>query len=127
MKYFHLGMNFGNFFDCLGMMSCKSSHNAGLQNEATQADVLFKFDILIFQRAPETLHLCIIQTAPTSVHADLNTMVLEFHHKLRTGKLASQIQIGTPGSQRNPQPFSMFQNNEKRPAYFLRCKQEPCG
>ena len=40
--------------------------------ELRQADILLDFDVLIFQRPPETLHLCIIQTPSPSVHADLN-------------------------------------------------------
>ena len=35
--------------------------------ELLQADVLFDFDILIFQRPPETHHLCIIQTLSPTV------------------------------------------------------------
>ena len=63
------------------------------ETELRQADVLFYFDVLIFQCPPETLHFCIIQTSSTSVHADLNAMVPEFRYKLRAGKLASLIRI----------------------------------
>lgn len=36
--------------------------------ELRQADVIFNFDVLIFQCLPETLHFGIIQTASTPVH-----------------------------------------------------------
>ena len=61
--------------------------------ELRQADILLDFDVLIFQRPPEALHLCIIQTPSPSVHADLNAMVPKFRHELRTGKLAPLIRI----------------------------------
>ena len=59
--------------------------------ELRQADILLDFNVLIFQRPPETLHLCIVQTTSPSVHADLNAMSPEFCYKLRAGKLASLI------------------------------------
>ena len=46
--------------------------------ELRQADVLFDFDILIFQCPAEALHLGIIQTPSPPVHADLNAMVPKF-------------------------------------------------
>ena len=61
--------------------------------ELRQTDVLFDFDVLIFQRPPETLHLGIIQTPSPPVHADQNTMSPEFCYKLRAGELASLIRI----------------------------------
>ena len=61
--------------------------------ELRQADVLLDFDILIFQRPPEALHLCIVQATSPPVHADQNAMSTEFLHKLRTGKLAPLIRI----------------------------------
>ena len=61
--------------------------------ELRQADVLLDFDILIFQRPPEALHLCIIQTPSPPVHADLDAMSPEFCYKLRAGKLAPLIRI----------------------------------
>ena len=61
------------------------------ETELRHANILFDFDVLIFQRPPETLHLCIIQTSSPSVHADLNSMSLEFRHKLRAGEMASLI------------------------------------
>lgn len=63
------------------------------ETELRQADVLFDFDVLIFQRPPEAIHLCIIQTPSPSVHADLNTMSPEFRYELRTGELAPLIRI----------------------------------
>ena len=42
--------------------------------ELRQTDILFDFDVLIFQRPPEALHLCIVQATSPPVHADLNTM-----------------------------------------------------
>ena len=63
------------------------------ETELRQADVLFYFDVLIFQRPPETLHLCIIQTSSPSVHADQNAMSPEFRYKLRAGELAPLIRI----------------------------------
>ena len=63
------------------------------ETELRQADILFDFDVLIFQCPPETLHLCIIQTSSPSVHADQNAMVPKFLYKLRTGKLAPLIRI----------------------------------
>lgn len=41
------------------------------ERELRQADMLLDFDVLIFQSPPETLHLCMIQTASTPVHAVL--------------------------------------------------------
>lgn len=61
--------------------------------ELRQADILFDFDVIIFQHLPEALHLCIIQTTSPSVHADQNAMVLKFRYKLRTGELAPLIRI----------------------------------
>ena len=61
--------------------------------ELRQADIFFDFDVLIFQRPPETLHLCIIQTSSPSVHADLNAMSPEFRYELRAGELAPLIRI----------------------------------
>ena len=63
------------------------------ETELRQADILFDFDVLIFQRPPETFHLCIIQTSSPSVHADLNTMSPEFRYELRAGELAPLIRI----------------------------------
>ena len=37
------------------------------ETELRQADILFDFDVLIFQRPPETFHFCIIQTSSPSV------------------------------------------------------------
>lgn len=59
--------------------------------ELWQADILFDFDVLIFQCPPEALHLCIIQTTSPPVHADRNAMVPKFHDKLRAGELAPLI------------------------------------
>ena len=42
--------------------------------ELQQANVLFDFDVLIFQRPPEALHVCLIQTSSLSIHADPNVM-----------------------------------------------------
>ena len=61
------------------------------ETELRQADILFDFDVLIFQRPSEALHLCIIQTSPPSVYADLNAMVPKFRYELRAGELASLI------------------------------------
>ena len=61
--------------------------------ELRQADIVLDFDVLIFQRPPETLHLCIIQTSSPSVHADLNPMVPKFRYELRAGELAPLIRI----------------------------------
>lgn len=61
------------------------------ETELWQADILFDFDVLLFQRPSETLHFCIISSS--SIHADLDAMSLEFRNKLRTGKLASLIWI----------------------------------
>ena len=59
--------------------------------ELRQADTLLDFDVLIFQRPPETLHLCIIQTPSLSVHADQNAISPEFRYELQAGELASLI------------------------------------
>ena len=40
--------------------------------ELRQADILLDFDVLIFQRPPEALHLCMIQTPSPSVHAEID-------------------------------------------------------
>ena len=61
--------------------------------ELRQADILFDFDVLIFQRPPETLHFCIIQTSSPSVHADQNAMSPKFRYELRAGELAALIWI----------------------------------
>ena len=61
--------------------------------ELRQADILFDFDVFLFQCPPETLHFCIIQTSSPPVHADLNPMVPEFRYKLRAGELGSLIQF----------------------------------
>ena len=61
--------------------------------ELRQADIVLDFDVLIFQRPPETLHFCIIQTPSPSIHADQNAMSLEFRYKLRAGELAPLIRI----------------------------------
>ena len=61
--------------------------------ELRQTDILFDFDVLIFQRPPEALHLCIVQATSPPVHADLNTMVPKFRYKLRAGELAPLIRI----------------------------------
>ena len=59
--------------------------------ELRQADILLDFDVLIFQRPAEALHLGIIQTPSPSVHADQNAMSPEFRYKLRAGELAPLI------------------------------------
>ena len=61
--------------------------------ELRQADIFFDFDVLIFQRPPETFHFRIIQTSSPSVHADLNAMSPEFRYELRAGELAPLIRI----------------------------------
>ena len=61
--------------------------------ELRQADILLDFDVLIFQRPPETLHLCIIQTSSPSVHADQNAVRTELRYKRQAGEAAFLIRI----------------------------------
>ena len=58
-----------------------------------QTDIIFDFDILVFQCPPETLHLCIVSAASTPVHADLNSIFLQFIDELITGLLAALVGI----------------------------------
>ena len=46
--------------------------NAGPQ--LRQTDIIFDFDVFVFQRPPETLHFGIIAAASAPVHADLNVV-----------------------------------------------------
>ena len=59
--------------------------------ELRQADILLDFDVLIFQRPPETLHLCIIQTPSPSVHADLKYAPSEPHGEEEGKRPASSM------------------------------------
>ena len=65
--------------------------NAGPQ--LRQTDIIFDFDVFIFQRPPETLHLCIVAAASAPVHADLNSIFLQFSDELITGLLAALVGI----------------------------------
>ena len=56
--------------------------------EVRQANVLFYFDGIIFQRPAERSYPNIV-----SVHTDLNAIVPKFLHKLRTSKLVPLIRI----------------------------------
>ena len=58
-----------------------------------QADILFDFDVSVFQRLRETLHLCIVQTASASVHADPNAENTSFHYEVWAGELTTLIRI----------------------------------
>ena len=58
-----------------------------------QTDIIFDFDVFVFQRPPETLHFCIIPAASTPVHTDLNSIILQFIDELITGKLAALVGI----------------------------------
>ena len=58
-----------------------------------QTDIIFDFDVFVFQRPPETLHLCIIAAASTPVHTDLNSIFLQFSDELITGLLAALVGI----------------------------------
>ena len=63
------------------------------ETELRQADILFNFDVLIFQCPPEAPLFYMIQTASPPLHADQNAMIPNFRHELRTGKLAPLIQF----------------------------------
>ena len=58
-----------------------------------QTDIIFDFDVFIFQRPPETLHLGVIPAASTPVHTDLNSIFLQFSDELITGLLAALVGI----------------------------------
>ena len=58
-----------------------------------QTDIIFDFDVFVFQRSPETLHFCIIAAASAPVHTDLNSIILQFFDELITGKLAARVGI----------------------------------
>ena len=58
-----------------------------------QTDIIFDFDIFVFQRPPETLRFCIIAAASAPVHADLNSIFLQFIDELITGLLAALVGI----------------------------------
>ena len=59
--------------------------NAGPQ--LRQTDIIFDFDVFVFQRPPKTLYLGVIPAALAPVHADLNSVFLQFIDKVITGKL----------------------------------------
>lgn len=58
-----------------------------------QTDIILDFDVFVFQRPPETLHFCIVAAASAPVHADLNSIILQFFDELITGKLAALVGI----------------------------------
>ena len=59
-----------------------------------QTVIIFDFDVFVFQRPPETLHFCIIPATSTPVHADLNSIILQFFDELITcKKLAALVGI----------------------------------
>ena len=58
-----------------------------------QTDIIFDFDVFVFQRSPETLHFCIIAAASAPVHADLNFIFLQFIDNFITGELAALVGI----------------------------------
>ena len=58
-----------------------------------QTDVIFDFDVFVFQRPPEMLHFCIVAAASAPVHADLNSIFLQFIDELITGLLAVLVGI----------------------------------
>ena len=65
--------------------------NAGPQ--LRQTDIIFDFDVFVFQRPPETLHFCIIPTASAPIHADLNSIFLQSSDEFITGELATLVGI----------------------------------
>ena len=58
-----------------------------------QTDIILDFDVFVFQRPPETLHFGIIAAASAPVHADLNSIILQFFDELITGLLAALVGI----------------------------------
>ena len=58
-----------------------------------QTDIILDFDVFVFQRPPETLHFCIIPTATSSIHADLNVVSLQLFNELIAGELAALVGI----------------------------------
>ena len=63
------------------------------ETQLRQTDIIFDFDVFIFQRPPETLHLCIVAAASVPVHTDLNSIFLQFSDELITGLLAALVGI----------------------------------
>ena len=59
------------------------------ETQLRQTDIIFDFDVFVFQRPPETLHLGVIPAASAPVHADLNSIFLQFIDELITGLLAA--------------------------------------
>lgn len=58
-----------------------------------QTDIILDFDVFVFQRPPETLHFCIITTATSSIHADLNVVSLQLFNELIACELAALVRI----------------------------------
>ena len=58
-----------------------------------QTDIIFDFETSVFQRPPETLHLCIVAAASAPVHTDLDSIFLQFSDELITGLLAALVGI----------------------------------
>ena len=65
--------------------------NAGPQ--LRQTDIIFDFDVFVFQRPPETLHFGIAAATSAPVQADLNSIFLQFSDELITGELATLVGI----------------------------------
>ena len=63
------------------------------ETQLRQTDIIFDFDVFVFQRPPETLHFGIIAAASAPVHADLNSIFLQFSDELITGLLAALVGI----------------------------------
>ncbi len=51
------------------------------ENELRQADILFDFDVLIFQGLPKMFHLSMNPIASVPVYADQNAMNPEFRNE----------------------------------------------
>ena len=84
------------------------------ETQLRQTDIIFDFDVFVFQRLPETLHFCIIAAASAPVHADLNSIFLQFIDELITGLLAALVGIK---NFRLSKAFSAFPHNETHPSY----------
>ena len=63
------------------------------ETQLRQTDIIFDFDVFVFQRPPETLHFCIIPTATSPIHADLNVVSLQLFNELIVCELAALVGI----------------------------------
>lgn len=92
------------------------------QQQVGQSGIAFQIHIFMFDATPEPLHKNIIQSPATPIHADDNTVYLEYTRKSFTGELPALV--GVKCLRHSVLLQSLFQTIHTEPA-IQRVRQTP--